>query len=98
MEINFQSFFVLSLQSHVTTITTIFNFDEFIFVYVINVRFICHDEIYLLTYAYTVEGKGSDVVIFKNSILTLSLTLYKYASYKQLSHTVQKQPSTTINF
>ena len=53
---------------------------------------------YLITYAYTVEGKGSDVVIFKNSILTLSLTLYKYASYKQLSHTVQKHPSTAINF
>ena len=53
---------------------------------------------YLVTYAYTVEGKGSDVVIFKNSILTLSLTLYTYASYKQLSYTVPKQPSTAINF
>ena len=43
-------FFMLSLPSHLTTITTIFNFNEFIFVYVINIRFICDDEIYLLTY------------------------------------------------
>ena len=50
MEIKFQNFFVLSLPSHLTTITTIFNFNEFIFVYVINIRFICDDEIYLLTY------------------------------------------------
>ena len=32
-------------------------------------------------HAYSVEGKGSDVVIFRNSILTLSLTLQKYANY-----------------
>ena len=29
--------------------TTIFNFDEFIFAYVVNIRFICDGEIYLLT-------------------------------------------------
>ena len=46
-------FFMLSLPSHLTTITTIFNFNEFIFVYVINIRFICDDEIYLLIYLST---------------------------------------------
>ena len=30
--------------------TTIFNFNEFIFAYVVNIRFICDGEIYLLTY------------------------------------------------
>ena len=29
---------------------TVFNFNEFIFVYVVNIRFICDGEIYLLTY------------------------------------------------
>ena len=29
--------------------TTIFNFDEFVFAYVVNIRFICDGEIYLLT-------------------------------------------------
>ena len=29
--------------------TTIFNFNEFIFVYVVNIRFICDGERYLLT-------------------------------------------------
>ena len=48
MEIKLQSFFVLSLPSHLTIITTIFNFNDFIFVYVINIRFICDGEIYLL--------------------------------------------------
>ena len=48
IEIKLQSFFVLSVPSHVTTITTIFNFNEFIFVYLKNIRFICNGEIYLL--------------------------------------------------
>ena len=48
MEIKFQSFFVLSQPLHITTITTIFNFNEFVFVYIINIRFICDGEIYLL--------------------------------------------------
>ena len=30
--------------------TTTFNFNEFIFVYIVNIRFICDGEIYLLTY------------------------------------------------
>ena len=46
MEIKLHSFSVLSLPSHLTTITTIYNFNEFIFVYVINIRFICDSEIY----------------------------------------------------
>ena len=29
--------------------TAVFNFKEFIFVYVVNIRFICDGEIYLLT-------------------------------------------------
>ena len=48
MEIKLQSFFVLSLPSHLTIITTIFNFNDFTFVYVTNIRFICDGEIYLL--------------------------------------------------
>ena len=44
------NFFVLSLPSHLTTITTIFNFNEFIFVYFISIRFICDGQIYLLAY------------------------------------------------
>ena len=54
----FQSFFVLSLPLHLTTITKIFNFNEFIFVYVINIRFICDDEIYLLTYLLTSQARS----------------------------------------
>ena len=50
MEIKLHNFFVLFLPSHVTTITTIFNFNELIFVYVINIGFTCDGEIYLLTY------------------------------------------------
>ena len=62
MKIKLQSFFVLSLPLHLTAITTIFNFNEFIFVYiiiyvifvfvyvlyVINIRFIFDGGIYLL--------------------------------------------------
>ena len=45
-------FFVLSLPSHVVEnfFTTIFNFNEFIFVNVVNIIFICDGEIYLLIY------------------------------------------------
>ena len=52
MEIKLRSFFLLSLPSHVMEkiFTKIFNFDEFIFLYVVNIRFICDGEIYLLTY------------------------------------------------
>ena len=46
MEIKLHSFSVLSLPSHLTTITTIYNFNEFIFVYVINIRFVCDSKIY----------------------------------------------------
>ena len=44
--------FVLSLPSHVMEnfFTTIFNFNEFIFVNVVNIIFICDGEIYLLIY------------------------------------------------
>ena len=52
MEINLHSFFVLFLPSHLMEnfFTTIFSFNEFIFVYVVNIRFICDGEIYVLTY------------------------------------------------
>ena len=30
--------------------STIFNFNEFVFVCIVNIRFMCDDEIYLLTY------------------------------------------------
>ena len=52
MEIKLSSFFVLSLPSDLMEnfLTTIFNFDEFILVYVVNIRFICDGEIYLPTY------------------------------------------------
>ena len=55
MEIKLHSFFVLSLPSHLLEnfLTTIFNFNEFIFVYVVNIIFICDGEIYLLTYLLT---------------------------------------------
>ena len=51
MEIKLPSFFVLSLSSHLMEnfFNTIFNFNEFIFVYVVNIRFICDGEICLLT-------------------------------------------------
>ena len=51
MEIKLHSFFVLSLPSHLVEnfFTTIFNFNEFIFVYAVNVRFVCDGEIYSLT-------------------------------------------------
>ena len=51
MEIKLPSFFVLSLPSHLMEnfFNTIFNFNEFIFIYVVNIRVICYDEIYLLT-------------------------------------------------
>ena len=50
MEIKLHSFFVLSLTSlHMENFfTTIFNFNEFLFVYVVNIRFICDGGIYLL--------------------------------------------------
>ena len=52
MEIKLISFFVLSLPSHLMEnfSNTVFNFKEFLFVYVVNVRFICDGKIYLLTY------------------------------------------------
>ena len=52
MEIKLHSFFVLSLPSHLLEnfFTTIFNFNEFMFVYVVNVVFICDGEIYLVSY------------------------------------------------
>ena len=51
MEIKLPSFFVLSLPSHLMEnfLNTISNLNEFIFVYVVSIRFICDDEIYLLT-------------------------------------------------
>ena len=54
MEKKLPSFFVLSLPSHFMEnfLNTIFNFNEFIFVYVVKIRFICDGEIYLLTYLY----------------------------------------------
>ena len=52
MEIMLHSFFVLSLPSHLMEnfFTTMFNFIEFIFVYVANIRFICDGQIYFLTF------------------------------------------------
>ena len=54
MEIKLPSFFVLSQPSHLMEnfFNTIFNFNEFVFVYVANIRFICDGKIYLLTYAF----------------------------------------------
>ena len=51
MEIKSHGFFVLSLPSHLMEkfSTIIFNFNEFILVYVVNIRFICDGEIYFLT-------------------------------------------------
>ena len=60
-------------------------------------------------HACSVETMGSDVAIFRNSILTLSVSYKKMPKeifivrefelhYKQLSWTVQKQPSTVIHF
>ena len=43
MEVKLPSFFVLFLPSHVLD-------NEFIFVYIVNIKFICDGEIYLLTY------------------------------------------------
>ena len=44
--------FCVILASHLKEnfFATIFNFNEFIFVNVVNIRFICDGEIYLLTY------------------------------------------------
>ena len=54
MEIKLPSFFVLSQPSHLMEnfFNTIFNFNEFVFVYIANIRFICDGKIYLLTYAF----------------------------------------------
>ena len=51
MEIKLPIFIVLSLPSHLmeSFFNIVFNFNEFIFVYVVNIRFICDGEIYLLT-------------------------------------------------
>ena len=51
-ENNVTQLFVLSLHSHLMEnfFTTIFNFNEFIFVHVVNITFICAGEICLLTY------------------------------------------------
>ena len=52
MEIKLHSFLCvfLGIAPYGDHFTTIFNFNEFIFVYVVNIRFICDGEIYLLTY------------------------------------------------
>ena len=52
METKLPSFLVLSLPSHLMEnfFSTVLNFSKFIFVYVVNIRFICDGEIYLLTY------------------------------------------------
>ena len=54
MEIKLHSFFVLTLPSHCMRkyFTTVFNLIEFILVYVVNIRFVCDGEIYLLTYLF----------------------------------------------
>ena len=51
MEIKLHSFFVLSLTLHFMEnfFTTVFYFSKFTFVYVVNIRFICDGETYLLT-------------------------------------------------
>ena len=38
--------------------TTIFNFNEYIFAYVVNIVFICDDEMYLLRYVTYLENDG----------------------------------------
>ena len=51
-------------------------------------------------HAYSVESKSSDVVIFRNFILMLyyiDVITVCELHYKQLSHTVNKQPSTAIH-
>ena len=55
MEIQLHSLFVLSLPLHLVEnfFTTIFNFNEFIFLYVLNIRFIWDGEIYSFVYSLT---------------------------------------------
>ena len=51
MDIKLHSFFVLALPSHLMEkfFTTVLNYNEFVFVHNVNIRFICYVEIYLLT-------------------------------------------------
>ena len=60
VKIKLRSFFVLSLPSHLmeNLFTTIFNFNEYIFVYVVNIVFICDGEMYLLRYVTYLENDG----------------------------------------
>ena len=44
--------------------TTVFNFDDFVFLYVVNIRFICDGKIYLLTF----EDIGRFSSLWKNII------------------------------
>ena len=58
METKLPSFLVLSLPSHLMEnfFSTVLNFNKFIFVYVVNIRFICDGEIYLLTFKNVFQG------------------------------------------
>ena len=50
MELKLHNYCVLSLPPHLTVFNHSLNFNEFIFVHLLNIRFICDGERYLLTY------------------------------------------------
>ena len=71
--------FVLSLPSHVMEnfFTTIFNFNEFIFVNVVNIIFICDGEIYLLTYLFRFPWLSALVCKSKVSLYFFSRFIHR---------------------
>ena len=79
IEIKLHSFFVLSLPLHLMEnfFTTIFNFNEFVFAYVVIIRFICDGKIYLLTYLLIYKHIQNDVSVV--CIWCCSLTSHSYA-------------------
>ena len=54
--------------------TKIFNSNEFIFVYVVNIGFICDSEIYILTYLHTYTLNIS--LILTKSFLEAAVTIF----------------------
>ena len=73
---NLHSFFELFLPSHVmeNSFTKIFNSNEFIFVYVVNIGFICDSEIYILIYLHTYTLNIS--LILTKSFLEAAVTIF----------------------
>ena len=72
--LSYTAFLSYSLHVMENSFTKIFNSNEFIFVYVVNIGFICDSEIYILTYLHTYTLNIS--LILTKSFLEAAVTIF----------------------